>query len=87
MKFNNSVQMALVQAGVVSSAKYSVIPRDGRFLVCRRLTMTDNTFDVVDDCRSEGFAKRRAEALNNRLVQEPTVALRPLRQFDKETTE
>lgn len=87
MKFNNGVQMALAQASV-TKAKYSVIPRDGRFLICRRLTMTDSTFDVVDDCRTEGFANARAAALNDGLVKDINDGPRSVvRAFDKETAE
>lgn len=44
--------------------RFIVVPRDGRFMVCRRLSGTNDTYDVVDDCRTEAFAKLRAEAMN-----------------------
>lgn len=83
MKFNNGVQMALVEANA-SQGKCVVIPKDGRFLVCRHVAMTQQTFDIVDDCRTEGFANARAAALNTGSVQDPTLPPRVIRMFDKE---
>lgn len=48
-----------------SSNVYSVVERDGRFLVCRRVAALDNCHAVVDDCRTEKFAKERAAYLES----------------------
>ena len=63
MKLNNSVGLFDVPAPKTNQ-RYAVIPRDGRFLVCRRVFGSNDTYDVIDDCRTEAFATRRVEALN-----------------------
>lgn len=63
MRLNNSV--GLFEAPAPKTEKrYSVVPRDGRFLVCRKVWGSNDTHDVVDDCRTKAFAQMRADFLN-----------------------
>lgn len=61
------VQAPLVFVDAKPEKKYQVFESNGRFLVGRGIFGTQS-FDIVDDCRTERFALARCDALNNGVI-------------------
>lgn len=72
MKLNNSaasLQLPLdYDPKDRGTKKHHVLPHNGRFLVIKNFDIVRNVYTVVDDCRTEKFAKLRADALNSEAV-------------------
>lgn len=72
MKLNNgaaSLQLPLdYEADDRGTKKHHVLPHSGRFLVIKDFDIVRRVYTVVDDCRTEKFAKMRADALNSGAV-------------------
>lgn len=64
---NAHSNITVVRKSVAAPLKrklYEVQPHEGRFLIVRNLNQEGTQCATVDDCRTEAFAKARAEFLN-----------------------